>query len=1011
MPKFIFSCFCLLLFLSSQAQERQPVYQLSQASPDLKAFTNCTIVLSPGQSLEDATLLIEDGIIKAVGKDIEIPAAAQIQDLKGYWIYPGLIDAFALYGQKVARARVSGPQFTSKREGPYHWNQAVKVHERLNEGFTPSAKENEALRKLGFTTAHLAARDGVFRAQGLVLHLGDTDPHEAILSENASIGLALNKGSSPQNYPNSLMGAVALIRQTLYDAQWYQQAVESRRQDQRQASFAQNLSLQAWNDAVARQTPIIFETRNFENTLRAIGLSKEFDLPFIFQTNGEEFRQLNKIKASGASFIIPLSYPDGYKIEDLADAREISLEQLRLWEFAPSNPARLANADISFAITTDGLKDLQRFHPNLRKAMAQGLTEAQALAALTTIPAQMLGLEEQIGTLEMGKSADFLICSGNLFGEANQIYEVYVAGERFENQARPQFNFIGDWQWQSDGERFQLNLSGKPESPKAKVYIGKAKEPIDANFKAEGNQFQLQFSQGESYYSIRGFLAGQQLSGYMEAPSGERSYLLAQSAQARKSSKSSVQSPSAPVVGILANSQVPYPLNGYGRLSIPEASSFVVRNATLWTNAGEGIIKGDLWVENGKIKALGSELDVPEGITSIDAQGKHLTTGIIDEHSHASITQGTNEGTHSVSAEVRVRDAINPGAINLYRQLAGGTTTSQLLHGSANPIGGQSAIIKLRWGQDVEGLLLEEQPDFIKFALGENVKRSNRSRQYNVRYPQTRMGVEQMIKDAFREAKAYRARWQDWEQNGQANNLIPPKRDLQLEALLQILDDERFITCHSYVQSEITMLMRLAEAEGFRVNTFTHILEGYKVADKMAAHGATGSTFSDWWAYKYEVIDAIPHNAALMQMAGVNVCINSDDREMARRLNQEAAKAVKYGGVSEEDAWKMVTLNAAKALHLDDRLGSMEVGKDADLVLWTDHPMSIYAKAERVWIDGAQYFDMAQDELMRKRIAAERQRILNAMRLKADGNSPSFPGRRIAPEYGCDDVGGLEDIY
>ncbi|MFK7921680.1 MAG: amidohydrolase, partial [Bacteroidia bacterium] len=541
------------------------------------------------------------------------------------------------------------------------------------------------------------------------------------------------------------------------------------------------------------------------------------------------------------------------------------------------------------------------------------------------------------------------------------------------------------------------------------VYLGKSKKPSKATFKADGKQFQLQFSEGEQYYSMRGVFDGKRLTGYAQSPSGERSYFEATPAKAKKSKSTDSNKSETPQVGTLANSQVPFPLNGYGRLSLPQAEDFVVRNATVWTNTDQGILVADVWVENSAIKAVGKDLSVPQGVKSIDGTGKHLTTGIIDEHSHASITQGTNEGTHSVSAEVRVEDAINPGAINLYRHLAGGTTTSQLLHGSANPIGGQSAIVKLRWGQDLGGLLLINQPPFIKFALGENVKRSNRSRNYNVRYPQTRMGVEQMIKDAFREAKAYRQQWDEWEKNGEAQNLIMPKTDLQLETLLEILDDRRFITCHSYVQSEITMLMRLAEAEGFRINTFTHILEGYKVADKMAAHGATGSTFSDWWAYKYEVIDAIPYNAALMQMAGVNVCINSDDREMARRLNQEAAKAIKYGGVTEEEAWKMVTLNAAKALNLEGRLGSMDTGKDADLVLWNTHPMSIYAKPQQVWIDGTLYFDIATDMLMRQRMAAERQRILTAMRAEAKGDSPSFPGRSVAPEYGCDHVGGLED--
>jgi imidazolonepropionase-like amidohydrolase len=313
-------------------------------------------------------------------------------------------------------------------------------------------------------------------------------------------------------------------------------------------------------------------------------------------------------------------------------------------------------------------------------------------------------------------------------------------------------------------------------------------------------------------------------------------------------------------------------------------------------------------IKNGKIVKVGKSLS-EEGARVIDGTGKHVTAGIIDEHSHIAAAS-INEGGQSVTSEVRIADNLNPEDINIYRQLSGGVTTSHILHGSANTIGGQTQLIKLRWGANADDLMFKGWDPFIKFALGENVKRSwNLS---NPRFPDTRMGVEQVLTDAFTRAR-------DYEKQG------PGKRiDLELEALVEILNHKRFITCHSYVQSEINAMMKVADKFGFTVNTFTHILEGYKVADKMKAHGANASTFSDWWNYKMEVVDAIPQNAFLMQKNGVNVAINSDDAEMARHLNHEAAKSIKYAGMSEEDALKMVTLNPAKMLHVADRVGSIK---------------------------------------------------------------------------------------
>lgn len=328
---------------------------------------------------------------------------------------------------------------------------------------------------------------------------------------------------------------------------------------------------------------------------------------------------------------------------------------------------------------------------------------------------------------------------------------------------------------------------------------------------------------------------------------------------------------------------------------------------------------------------------------------------------------------------VRMKDVVDSEKINIYRNLAGGVTAAQLLHGLANPIGGQSALIKMRWGRSPQELLIEEADEFIKFALGENVKRS--SNPASVRYPQTRMGVEQVFMDAFSQAQEYGEPWDAYNglSRAQQRDTVPPRRDLVKETMLEILNGERYVTSHSYVQSEINMLMHFSDSFDFNIATFTHILEGYKVADKMAQHGAGGSTFADWFGYKWEVLYAIPYNAALMQQAGVVVAINSDDAEMSRRLNQEAAKTIKYGKVSEIDALKMVTLNPAKLLHLDTRMGSIRQGEDADVVLWSDHPLSVYATAETTWVDGIPYFDRNEDLLLREQIAAERARIIAAI--------------------------------
>ncbi|MBT8220920.1 MAG: amidohydrolase family protein, partial [Bacteroidia bacterium] len=408
----------------------------------------------------------------------------------------------------------------------------------------------------------------------------------------------------------------------------------------------------------------------------------------------------------------------------------------------------------------------------------------------------------------------------------------------------------------------------------------------------------------------------------------------------------------------------------------------------------------DVLLENGKITRIGKNLNASSA-TAIDGSGKHLTCGIIDEHTH--IAGGGNDRATN-SSMVRIGDQVNSEQISIYRTLAGGVTAAQVLHGSANPVGGQSALIKLRWGESPENLKIKGADEFIKFALGENVKRS--SNQQSIRYPQSRMGVEQVYMDGFTNAQEYEKKWKAYNglSSSEKSKAIKPRRDLVHEAMLEIINGERFITCHSYVQSEINMLMKVAEHFNFRVNTFTHIMEGYKVADKMREHGAAASSFSDWWNYKWEVRYAIPYNAAILHREGVLTAINSDDANMGRRLNQEAAKSIKYGNISEEDAWKMVTLNPAKMLHLDDQMGSIKVGKDADVVLWSDHPLSVYAKAEKTIIDGKVYFDIKEDQLAREANRKERARLIQKIKDAKKKGARTIRGSSPANlDFHCDD--------
>lgn len=398
------------------------------------------------------------------------------------------------------------------------------------------------------------------------------------------------------------------------------------------------------------------------------------------------------------------------------------------------------------------------------------------------------------------------------------------------------------------------------------------------------------------------------------------------------------------------------------------ASVWLIRDATIMTGTGQTIEKGSILVRDGKIAAIGTDLEAPSGAEVIDAAGEWVIPGIIDAHSHIAGEGGVNEGSISVSAMVGYEDILDPDDVGIYRALAGGVTTANLLHGSANPIGGKNAVIKMRWGADAEDLLVDGAPPGIKFALGENPSRTRNPQ----RYPNSRLGVMDVIRQAFTDAVAYKAEWDAYEAEGGTE----PRRDLRMEALVQVLDGDRLVHAHSYRADEILQLMRLAEDFGFRIATFQHVLEGYRVAREMAEHGAGGSTFSDWWAYKVEAYEAIPQNAAIMTEQGVVVSINSDSGEEMRHLNQEAAKTMKWGGLDEQQALALVTLNPARQLGIDDHTGSLEIGKDADLVIYDGYPLSVFSAVDKTMVDGAIYFDRELDRERQAQLEQEKAALL-----------------------------------
>lgn len=994
--------FCLLLFsfllFSTQVQAQvddAPVLGVSDRRTEIYGLKNARIIVDYQTTLENTDILISKGRIESVGKNLTFPKGTIIYDLTGKTVYPSFIDAYAgNYGIKVAastssanpyaaymtpapagRGGATQPAVPEPRIADY-WNDGINASFDVSKEFIPDEKTAGDYRQAGFGAVVTFKIDGIARGTSALVSTGEGKSNNVLLKNKASANYSISRGRSADIYPSSQFGIIALLRQVNYDAQWYKQLPPGYFHDDGLEAYTGNLIL-----------PQVFEVTNKLEVLRADKIGKEFGINYIIKSGGDEYQALNDIKKAGNKLIIPVNFPTVPDIKDPYDALTVSYTTLKHYELAPSNLSKVSGAGITFAITSSDLTQRSSFLTNLRKAIRYGLSEAEALKALTLTPAAMMGASDLVGAVKKNMVANLLITSGNIFSNECVIYENWVQGVPYRLVDMRLKDLRGTWSVKIDTTSYSLTLSGSFDKPTVKLKADTT-EVKGATFTREKDIVSIGFDRAKQKYRLSGYVSGNEIIGKGQLDNGKwLSWTAVYSSSKTEPDKPKRITP-VPDLG-----KVIYPFTAYGSEELPKQEDILFRNATVWTSEKEGkLLNTDVLVQKGKIAAVGKKLSAPAGVRIIDATGMHLTPGIIDEHSHIA-SDATNEGGQAITSEVRIGDVIDPEDPSIYRQLAGGVTMSHILHGSANPIGGQSTVIKQRWGHNAEELKVENQVGFLKHALGENVKRSTS------RYPNTRMGTEQIIRDAYQRAVDYNNEWKAWNAMKPAERAekIPPRRDLELDAIVDVLEKRSFIECHTYVQSEGAMIMNLAKDFDVKVNSLIHFNEGYKIADQMVEHGASASVFSDWWDYKYEVYEGIAYNAALIMSQGVLTCIHSDDAEMGRRLNQEAGKIMKYGGINETEALKLVTINPAIMLHLGDRTGSIKQGKDADLVLWTDYPLSIYARASKTMVDGTIYFDEEADAKMKEKIDNDRIRIIAGILKEATptttGNTPNISGR------------------
>ncbi len=920
-------------------------------APNTFAITNARIVSGSGKIIEHGTLVLRGGLIMAVGdgNKVATPPDARVIDGTGLSVYPALVDAFTSDGMPAASTS-SAPE-----RGAVYPVTTIRAEMDAATLLKPDTAAWGALRKSGFGAALVAPGVGLVAGTSAFVSLAPETADVSALLVRPDVAMHASwsnpKPTGADAYPQSLMGKISALRQALLDAQ---------DADMRRADYAKNpagkprpvlsASVAALIPVVRKQKPLVIHADTAISIRRALRIAREFGLTPIIEGGEEAGAVADELKAAGASVLLTAALPEPPKVLD-GDDNPSTLQGLRYRATVPRTAAKLAAAGVPFAFGTDGLKSVGDFRRNIRRMIAAGLSTDAATTAATQTAAKLFGVDKQIGSLAVGSLGNVLITDGDLWAAKTKIRYLFVDGKKTE---------VGE----PATKPGVVAKTDKTDKPDVEATPEKPALTLD--------EIKKLLPPGVSVIQALSFLRDSPEEAVTFLPKGVSVDEAIAALEGRDASPKPGTAPKKNTDEVTAPPTVSGGL--VPPLPPPMAAAFVLRGATVWTVAKDGVLAGaDVYVKDGKIAAVGVGLRVPVGTAEVDARGKHVTPGIIDCHSHTAL-DAVNEGTNIVTAECRIQDVINPEDVNIYRQLAGGTTCANLLHGSANAIGGQNQIVKWRWGQNADGLVFAAAPKGIKFALGENPTQSNFDHD-NPRYPYSRMGVERVIRESFTLARNYQSEEKAYRDGKQP---LPPRRDLRMDALVEVLEGKRKVHCHSYRQDEILAMIRVADEFGFHIATFQHVMEGYKVADEIAKHGAGGSTFSDWWAYKFEVRDAIQYNGALMSERGVVTSFNSDDSELARRLNLEAAKAVHWGGLTPQEAIRFVTINPAKQLGIDAYVGSLEKGKDADLVVWSGDPLSSLTICEKTFVDGKLYFDRAADLAARPALEAEKKRLLDA---------------------------------
>ncbi len=899
------------------------------------AFTNAKIVTRPGQVIEKGNVVFRNGLIEAVGADIEIPFDAKVIDCEGMVIYAGFIDGGTSKGlpseDEDGRHTGSG---LDRRDIDLATQIAASTRQVNRKGIYPdySSARHIAIddnnrkdwHKAGFTSVHILPSGELLNGTSTVVALADpakTAVRDSILiSDFAAAG---GWRASGRGYPTSLMGSVAHLRQTLLDAQHYQTSWTIYRGVKKGLERPpSDPAMDSLGHLLKRELPIVFPASKIDEVYRARNLAKEFGLQLVLDGVQHGYDLADELKALDVPVIVRINFPkkpelgkstrrrrfgprgpraanddEDEEIETRVPvAKGILEEKIRKWDAEVGNPAALAKAGIEFVLSTEGTKDAQEFVEKLRLAIEHGLDPDVALAALTVVPARLFGLEDQLGSIEQGKMANLVVMSDSLENEKAKVKYTVVSGSIFEQ---------------------------KPPKKKSKKGAKGKKGKDDAD-KDDADQD--------------------------DADQGDAEKSDDETAKDKDSDKDEDTEKEDEI------KVVDWPIET-DLTRVPETKTggnVFIRNANVITAVNGTLADTSILIQNGKIVAIGKDLVAPKNITVIDGTGAWVMPGIIDCHSH--MVAGGNEGSLSVTPEVRCEDNIRSDDISVYRAAAGGVTAANVLHGSANTIGGQRIVIQMKYKANPDELLFDGFAPGIKFALGENVIRNEN------RYPNTRMGVESVLRMAFEAANQYRSDWQRYKalSDEEKSRTIPPRRDLRLETLQKVLDNEILVHCHCYNAGEILMLLQTFTRYGIENLTLEHGLEAYKIAPEIAKFGKNGahlSTFADFWGYKVEAYDAVPYNVALINAAGGTPILNSDSGERVRRLNHDAAKMVRWGGLSYQDAIRTITLNPAIALQLDHLVGSIEVGKKADLALFNGHPLNTFSRTFMTLIDGEVVFE------------------------------------------------------